>query len=284
MNDGTEEPKGALEIAIHPIETEKSQSLMGTVITRVENRTQESSDDEKNVKISHDQKVPSDEGNEKTDNGDIDCKVVAYENNKGAFKGDTGLAKNVESLSKICPQGQIAKIKERLFEKITVSSSSTPTRQSPQRMAGRQSPQLAAGRQSPRLMAGRQSPQLMAGRQSPQLTAGRQSPQLGKYLPKVATPKELWSPVTKQKFVEQNIFDEKMEILSKEQQEDEIVSTEEINNGNNEVDNEKEESNSENLPQKVGPKIIKVCIFVSMGVCFFRKFLGNDSKSVTCNR
>ena len=171
LNDGIEQLKGSLEIAKLPMETIRSQPFIETVNIRVEERTQEIPEDEKDAKVLSDQKMPTDDRNEKSENGEFDNKAVAHENNKGALKGDSPLTKNVDSLSKICPQGQIAKIKERLFEKITVSSSCSPTRQSPQ------------------LMTGRQSPRLMSGRQSPRLMSGRQSPQCGKFPIKVATPK-----------------------------------------------------------------------------------------------
>lgn len=126
------------------------------------------------------------------------------------------------------PLVQISKIKERLFEKINMPSSSTPTRQ---------------------------SPRLGGVRQSPRLAGGRQSPLLGKSPIRGDAQKRLDSPLLKQKEVERLKLEEEIKVTSNErkaEQEERCV------DGDEGVTNEATKRKDAASGSCTGPRIIKV--------------------------
>ena len=218
-----------------PNEVQADKNPMEVVINRVGDKTEDTLNSEKSEIVSNAQKMYVDDKNEKTEDRSA-CRTV--ENCKEEIQKDSKPRNNVDSNA--CSQGQIAKIKERLFEKIQLPSSSTPTRQ------------------SPRLMAGRQSPRLMAGRQSPRLMAGGQSAQLGKSPLRFETSWMMNSVEVNKKLMEQKTLDDEMDVVSTEFPKDEDNHEGRSEHGNNEEENLKTDDNNEKPLNSMGPKIVKV--------------------------
>lgn len=112
---------------------------------------------------------------DKKQGGDeAEMKEVAIEgkDQEANEKKEQGKETEVNSPRMVYPQGKIAKIKERLFEKIVMPTSSTPTRQ------------------------------------SPRLAAERNSPRVGKFPPRNDTPNKTNSPLRKRKVIELLVLDD----------------------------------------------------------------------------
>ena len=212
-NNDAEHPMVSNQLTQSKTEMQKNNDIIEDVIYNAEN-SQEVLFEKENEKCSSDPKIACDDRIEKPSDDVADCKTEIQENNNG-------MTKKFNSASSICQQGQVAKMKERLFEKITLPSSSTPTRQ---------------------------SPQLMAARQSPKLTRNAF---------RVETPKRLNSPITKQKLEEHFVFDFEMEDTLKQSQGYE-TGTEQDDKHGNVVENVKNGTGIEHLSNSPGPAIIKV--------------------------
>ena len=212
-NNDAEHPMVSNQLTQSRTETQKNNDIIEDVIYNAEN-SQEVLFEKENEKCSSDPKIACDDRIEQPSDDVADCKTEIHENNNG-------MTKKFNSASSICQQGQVAKIKERLFEKITLPSSSTPTRQ------------------------------------SPRLIAARQSPKLTRNAFRVETPKRLNSPITKQKLEEHFVFDFEMEDTLKQSQGYE-TGTEQDDKHGNVVENVKNGTEIEHLSNSPGPAIIKV--------------------------
>ena len=158
------------------------------------------------------------------DKAEIDAKVGSHDEIQETAQGDAKLAAKIESPRSVCPQGKIAKIKERLFEKITMPSSSTPTRQ------------------SPRLKA-----------------MGRDSPRLGKSPIRAEGPKTLDSPIVKRKIIEQLNSEKNIELVTEESTQNQDLNY--IDGGDEGVNIDEKDANIDGPLSHTGPKIIKVSLF-----------------------
>jgi len=130
-NNDVKSPMVSNEVTQSKIEMQENNATAEDISCNVEDKSQELLFERENEKFSSETKITCNDGVGNPCNDVADCNTESQENNNG-------MAKKVNSASNICQQGQVAKMKERLFEKITLPSSSTPTRQ-----AARQSPKLA---------------------------------------------------------------------------------------------------------------------------------------------